>query len=264
MKKLDVKSIRGYQLEMLEYIDKVCNQHGIEYSLFGGTMLGAVRHNGYIPWDDDVDIILQYDEYVKLLDVCKKENAYHLLTPQSKNYAFFYSKLIHPNTTSISHDGYKHNDVSGVFIDIFPLVPSNRKNFEKYWLEMINKCWLISNEEGYFSFVKTSGYGKTLIRMPYVFTCKALGSSFWSTKMKMFIEKHYKTCEFYGFAPWKHRKNMPRALFSGTKRVMFENLYLPIYANYDSILRLQYGDYMKLPPEKDRHFPHSSEEMFEV
>lgn len=263
MRQLNIEEIKKYQLEMLNYIDSVCRKNDIEYSLAHGTLLGGIRHSGYIPWDDDVDIMLDPGNYERLLDVIKTDNKFDLLTPESKNYAFYYSKLIHPKTFTVCEDGYKHNDkVSGVFIDIFPLLPLNNPDKEIKLLKYYEKCKLVSLENGFFAFRKTCGTFKSIVRIPYVIFCKCVGRNYWSGKISTFIRKNSKNCKYYGMAPWAVRRSLDKELFKEMTEISFEQLELKVCKEYDKILTALYGDYMKLPPKSERHFPHSSEIMY--
>ena len=74
MKKISIKEQQLLLIEMLDYITKICDKNNINYSLIGGSLIGAIRHKGMIPWDDDIDIILMPNEYEKLIDILKKKN----------------------------------------------------------------------------------------------------------------------------------------------------------------------------------------------
>lgn len=263
MKRLQIDEIKEYQLEMLNYIDCVCRANDIEYSLAYGTLLGAVRHGGYIPWDDDIDIMLEYDQYQKLLDILELEKKFNLLTSSSRNYAFYYSKLVHPKTTAVYQDGYKHNDkISGVFIDIFPLIPLNDPDKEIKKLEFYGKCQLVSLEKGLLGFRKTCGIIKSVLRIPYVLFCKFLGRDYWSLKISSFISCNSKKCKYYGLGHWSVMKSLDTQMFKENEDILFEGLILKACKEYDKLLTALYGDYMKLPPDSERHFPHTSEIMY--
>ena len=94
---IKTEEIHPLLLNMLSYIDKVCRENDIKYSLIGGTLLGAIRHNGFIPWDDDIDIILDYNNYKKLINILKnkKDDKYEVLIPgESHGYPLQFAKLI--------------------------------------------------------------------------------------------------------------------------------------------------------------------------
>ena len=261
-KRLDINEIRNYQLEMLSYIDKVCRKNNIKYSLAYGSMLGAVRHQGFIPWDDDVDIMLSPQEYFGLIEILKADDKFRVLTPKSKNYALCYSKLIHPDTYAICDDGYKHNEINGVFIDIFPLWPLKNIEEELQALKKYEKKAFVANEKGILAFVQSQGIIKSISRIPWVLYCKAVGKKFWSKKIVDFLRNNMNVCTYYGLIPWEEKYCMDKSFFEEVEDVRFDKLTLMIYKEYDEILTNRYGEYMKLPPEEERHFPHTTEVMY--
>ena len=101
-------------LDMVKDIDKICKKHNIEYYLAYGSCLGAVRHHGFIPWDDDFDIILKYDQYLKFIDVCKNEldkEKYFVQTPETEpNYYLSFAKIRNIQTTLIE-EGNKYENI---------------------------------------------------------------------------------------------------------------------------------------------------------
>ena len=108
-------------LEMMCYIDKVCRENNIKYSLAYGTLIGAIRHKGFIPWDDDMDIMLTRDNYDKLIEIIKKDDKYDLLDFDS-GFILNFSKICCRNTLAIEKDKYRLKcDSIGVFVDIFPI-----------------------------------------------------------------------------------------------------------------------------------------------
>ena len=121
----DYTTIRQYQdkiLEVLEKFDDICKKNNIKYFLYAGTLLGAVRHKGFIPWDDDVDVIMPREDYNKLKEVCEKEEiAPYVLVDAyiSKDYTFTYPRFRKSDTTYIMRGEIANNFCSGIYIDIF-------------------------------------------------------------------------------------------------------------------------------------------------
>ena len=134
-KKLEpVKKLQDVLLQMLVVIDKVCNDNGLQYSLFYGTLLGAIRHEGFIPWDDDADIVMPRDDYEKLLKLPKSAwpEGYFLQSPYSeKGSRFAFAKLRKDGTTCLCEDHAHIKMHHGIFVDIFPL---DRTTSRKKWL----------------------------------------------------------------------------------------------------------------------------------
>lgn len=110
-------------LDLLIEFDRVCKKHGLKYFLIGGSLLGAIRHNGFIPWDDDIDVGMLRCDYEKFLTLAYEfENPYFLQTPYTdEGYYFSFAKLRNSNTAAISNAFRYENFNQGVFLDIFPL-----------------------------------------------------------------------------------------------------------------------------------------------
>ena len=135
--KNDIKSLQLICLEILKEIDRVCKKHNILYWLDSGSMLGAVRHNGFIPWDDDLDIAMFRDDYNRFLEIASKElkENYFLQTHQTDSeYPLFFAK-VRRNNTFIDEKRYRRLNIhKGIYVDIFPVdkLGSNIKVAKKH------------------------------------------------------------------------------------------------------------------------------------
>ena len=140
MEKLNRSEQKKILLNILKYIDNICRSNNIHYSAIGGTAIGTIRNGGMIPWDDDIDIILLHDDYVKLLECLKKLNnsEYEVKYPGcSKDYYYPFVKVIDKKTKLIE-ENIKQIDNYGIFIDIFEYnkAPDDEKKHEKYWKKL--------------------------------------------------------------------------------------------------------------------------------
>ena len=120
---LTIDEIKQTELSILDYIDSVCKQHNVRYYLAYGTLLGAIRHKGFIPWDDDIDIYMlrsDYDRFIQLLSA-EKENHYSLLSIYNDSDYFYEFAKVVDNRTSINANNLKAMRNEGVWVDIFPL-----------------------------------------------------------------------------------------------------------------------------------------------
>ena len=135
-KELSLDEVRSIQLEILEYIDYVCKENKIEYWLDGGTLIGAVRHGGYIPWDDDIDIIIRRKDYDRALQLFDEySNRFKVLShKKTDGYYYAFGKVIDTNTRLVEK-GIKPINEMGVYVDIFPLdyIPSNNEELVKFY-----------------------------------------------------------------------------------------------------------------------------------
>ena len=135
MKEICLEELKKIELEILIYIDKVCKENGLRYSLCDGTLLGAVRHNGFIPWDDDIDIMMPRPDYDKFLDVLRhNENRFKILSSEQEDYYYTFSKVVDSETML---DEYMYQPIAdmGVYVDVFPLegMPSNSAARKKHF-----------------------------------------------------------------------------------------------------------------------------------
>ena len=131
-----IKRLQGVLLELLLVIDKVCSENGLSYCLFYGTLLGALRHRGFIPWDDDADIIMPRGDYEKLLHLPATSwpNGYFLQSPYSDKYSRFAFAKLRKNGTVCTCDDHAHIKMhQGIFVDIFPLDQATGRSVKYLW-----------------------------------------------------------------------------------------------------------------------------------
>lgn len=240
-----------YMLEMLQYIDDICKKNNINYWLSSGTLLGAIRHKGFIPWDDDCDIEMLRDDYVKLLSVLEKSDdiseKYVLQTHKNDEfYVMPYAKL-RKIDTMVYEKGeedlqYKYR---GIFIDIFPLERS---------------CFIVSR-------ITAIIHNKLLVRLANSRLSK--GNKRWMLiRMKIFLYNFLYPCIRFFFKPFFsseviyhtfgvpfYKKRFISDLFPLRKR-MFEKKWFNTPLNYNHYLSIIYGNYMNIPQvdEIERHF----------
>src|SRR5699024_7471673 len=120
----EIKEVQKDQLDILIEFDRICKKNNIKYQLFAGTLLGAIRHKGFIPWDDDIDVCMLREDYEKFLNICNKDmkNEYFLQTYNSDtNYIMQFAKLRKNNTIFLERVTANCDIHHGVYIDIFPL-----------------------------------------------------------------------------------------------------------------------------------------------
>lgn len=255
----ELRQLQNIELEMLIELDRICRKYGIRYSLDGGTLLGAVRHKGFIPWDDDIDVIMLREEYVKFRKACKEDLDRSRFFFQDyrtdPNYRWGYAKLRRKNTKFIrlGQEHLKQN--SGVFIDIFVVdnVPDG------YFARRLHHflCFLV--RKTLYSEVGKENEKNPLIRAIYqrmskiprntafhVRNCLAAPLS----RKRTELISHY-TLEY----PKQCRYGLPRECFDEMIELEFEGRKFPCFQKYDLYLSTYYGDYMTLPP-KEKRVPH--------
>ena len=249
------------ELEILIEFDRICRDNDISYSLDGGTLLGAVRHRGFIPWDDDVDVIMLRTEYLKFKKAAEKELDRERFFLQDHKtdpgYHWGYSK-IRREGTSFVRNGQSHlKQHDGIFIDIFIVdsVPDDS------FLKKIHyaKCFYI--RKGLYSKIGKDNEKSLFYKILYKIL-SIPGKDYYLKKLDKLIKKsnsrnnqsklvsHYT----YGY-PKSCRYGMPRECFLEMTDMLFEGHLFKAFTKYDTYLGLLYGDYMKLPP-KDKQKPH--------
>lgn len=258
MKRIKLNEQKKIMVEMLDYIHKICIENNINYTLVGGSLIGSIRHKGFIPWDDDIDIGLTPGEFEKLINLLKtNKSKYKLLYVDSKNYLYPFAKLVDTSTVLIEKKFLEIDDY-GVYIDIFEYnnFPNNKMigwiHFQKIRLYkiLIGRCSLKKNEGN-------------LIKRLVGFLSKKIGMKKLLTKYNKLNHKYNKKgCDYliinwsaYNFKNEIHKKEN----FEKYKIVKFENINAMIISNYHEVLETIFGDYMKLPPVEKRVSHHNTD-----
>lgn len=240
----DLRKMQMRMLEMLKFIDKICQENDIKYWLSSGTCLGAVRHGGFIPWDDDVDIEMLEADYIKFCNVMgDKPNGDFILQTISNepSYIYPFAKLRDLKSEVKESNHYDENfTYRGLFIDIFHIKPSN-----SYWAHRIATSLHFRS----FSYYKTNNISPLTKRFFYK-TLKLFLFPF-----LQIIDKS-KTTSQYRHSLGSHFYK-PRDIndLLPTKKILFEGLLLPIPKNEKSYLTKIYGNYMNLP-DFNKIIPH--------
>lgn len=241
------------ELEILIEVDKICRKHNIEYFLDWGTLLGAVRHGGFIPWDDDIDISVRRKDYSRLCKVLKEELPENLAFQDrftDWNLPFLFAKVRDKNSYFYEDKSTDTLKYKGIYIDIFPIekVPSMRwKRFIDY---PYGHC--IRAFHNY-----TDTRDKLLSALVYPF---ALVLVLLTRFVNLFIPSD-KVAPCYGWQP-TYNNYSSRDVFP-TKRMAFEGFQACVPNNPDAVLKALYGDYMQLPPEEKRRVHNTKIEFYD-
>lgn len=256
----DIAELRSIQLGILKHVDTFCKDNGIKYFLSGGSMIGAVRHHGYIPWDDDIDLMLLREDYDRLISLyTEKDNSDYKLHhfKLEDNYLKPFVKI--DNSKTVLEEYTEEPIEMGVNIDIFPIdiVPNDKSKQKKMYKRFQLLKALIdlktvkrSNSRAWYKNLVFSISHFLLRPLPMKTLIYALDKN--ASKYKG-IES-----DFCGVAVWGYgskeinqRKNWEEVL-----EVDFEDTKAPIPAGYDNYLTCVYGNYMQLPPEEKRVSEH--------
>lgn len=255
MEKVDKeKQLREHQkvmLDMLKIIDGICKKNNISYMLFAGTALGAVRHEGFIPWDDDLDIIMLRRDYEKFMHVALKEldaDSYYLQKEFSEHWPMFFSKLRKNNTACIERYIPRDEKVhQGIYIDIFPCDNLSNNKIKRN-LQFLASKIIIAKSIKKRGYLTDSKLKKIVLLISDVFPIRMLLKFVRNEKDLDSMYVH----TFFAAAS-KYEKNVfPREWFENRVEKLFEGDYYPVSRFYREMLTKIYGDYMILPSEADR------------
>lgn len=240
-------------LDILKWFDAFCEENDLSYYLIGGTMLGAVRHSGFIPWDDDIDVGMPRKDYMKLQELLKDTKGKYILeTPNSENDDYYYPicKIYDTSTTLIEKK--RKNVKRGLFIDVFPLdglgntKEESIKNYAK-----INRKY-----DKLLLAVAGIRKGRSFIKNTAVAFAMVFGKLF--LNHKKLLKDIDKLCMQYDFdsylwggnllGAWRFKEIIPTELFGKPTNILFEGIEVSGVEKPDEYLSYIYGDWRKLPP----------------
>lgn len=260
------------ELDMLKEFDGVCRRNNINYSIIGGTLLGSVRHGGYIPWDDDADIGMLREDYEKFKKVAYQLDesiCYFQDHSTDPEYRWGYGKLRRTGTTFV-RTGQEHLKCkTGVFVDVFPLddVPKSVlgqmfQDFRCFCLRKImwSEVGRLADSEGPFMRKWYALLSKIDIDWVFSRLKKMENKSSNGSTNKVRILTFKALGKLYIHHPIHERYGMPKEWFLDTVDYEFEDTKLLGVRDYDAFLKYMFDDYMTLPPEENRqrHSPVSS------
>lgn len=237
-------------LNMLKYIHKLCVVNGISYYLSGGTLLGAIRHRGFIPWDDDVDIEMTWKDYLKFCKIISNDNQYIYNSIFEKNESdrtvTTLTQIISKNTYS-EYYNFPLRSNQGLTIDVWPIVnfPNDEKEQLAYEWSLVaaGDLW---KEKVVIPF-GTSAYNKDVHIQMKEFLFELMNK--YANEETEFVGGGY--CGYYVNLK-KGRRAMQKELYSDYILVDFEDTQLRVPKGYDEILKHYYGNYMIMPKEEKR------------
>ena len=259
----ELKKLQFKSLEIAEYLVRFCEEHGLKVYLYAGSLLGAVRHKGFIPWDDDIDMEMPAPDYKKLLEIWPKEadTERYSLVYQTKDYNDHHlSAAIKDNhTTFITEASVDTDGVQGVGIDLGPMHAAPRSKLgQKLQLICAAGCSLfkasrLPNRQSKAVYTAS----KILLG---IFRTPGIRYFIWSTLEKWAsipdktYDKQIYTREFsmFPYITWIFEKKW----FDEVEMVPYEHTKMPIPVGAHEYLTKRYGNYMELPPEEDRHPEH--------
>lgn len=262
-----LRKMKQVELNILKVLDCVCSKLDIHYSLASGTLLGAIRHQGFIPWDDDIDVMLLREDYNKLLKEGSKylPAQYVLQTYETDpSYPMNFAKIRDVRTVFIECGVESLDMQHSIYLDIFPIDTVSETSFKRRLdnvkLTLVNAIKFSCTRE---LSDKSSSRFRGAIRKCLYPVCKGIGTqrlNRYETKLRTRYTSQKTTMTFadrYSLPPYRltDRMAMPISYFQKYSMLNFEGQAFQVIAAYDSYLKSMYGDYMKLPP-KEQQIPH--------
>lgn len=253
-KEIQLEELKSIEKNILCVFDLFCKENGIRYSLSGGTLIGAIRHKGFIPWDDDVDIMMNRDEYNRFIELYQKQNRnsrYKLITYETKNYNYMFAKLVDTSTVLIE-DYNKPVEDMGVYIDLFPIDSLGNTYEEARKRLRANKFKLyltVASNWRKFYINKSRSFLRQIPRAIFYILSRGICAN----KIFKNIEKRFEfnnEDKFFGCVcgVYEDKEIMDSSIFKEYIYVEFEGKPFMVTKNYDEYLTGIYGDYMQLPP----------------
>ena len=275
MKEMTINEVHEIALDIMKEIHECCVSNNIYYSLGYGSLIGAIRHKGFIPWDDDIDVWMTRPNFEKFTRLYKSKHGYRLSSEYDKDSLICFNRIYETKKTYLKRSMKSCDGNVGVWVDIMPLdgVPDDDKKRIEQYKDFVSRnaeltesrCWLnsIENINGIGNCVSLLRQFVGNLRRGKMYILSKSGAKRIQANM-VDISKKYsfetgKYCSYFqcGSAYAKRKQELlPVKSFSKYHLTNFEGVDLMIISDYDNILKLIYGDYMKLPPEDARKFHH--------
>ncbi len=258
---LKQKKIWQIELDLLKELLRVCQKHDVQLFLYAGSLLGAVRHKGFIPWDDDIDVAMDRDNYNKLLSVADEFSSPYFLqyALSDKKYFIGYARLRNSETTAIITNEESIDYNNGIYIDIFVLdeYVENQKMLKKQLKTRDNLQKIINIYYRDYSKIVFKSNSKKFLHKCFQGVLKRITHyEFWISQYNKCITKYvHKTSRVTMMTHninllknyWCKKEDFEHVIY-----VPFEDILAPIPQDYNTVLKRIYGDYMKFPPVEER------------
>ena len=250
-----LRRVKQVELEALLEIKRICEKNGIRYFLDSGTLLGAVRHKGFIPWDDDIDVTMPWKDYRRFCRVCKRDigERFFLQNYETDYYGAPFAKLRVNGTTMMGVDEKNMKMHTGIWVDIFPLVGISGSEKKRQWMNNLQKWRMVLLRDDFYRTrndeldVKVRllhklplGLRRIIGRCIELYTCR----------------DPMKAPQYSYYFP-SLIKPLETAWIRSSVPVEFEGHLFDAPADWDAYLTRVYGDYMQLPPEDKRQTRHN-------
>lgn len=253
----ELKQLQEIEINILKEVIKICEKYNLKYFAIGGTCLGAIRHKGFIPWDDDIDIGMPRKDYEKFIEMAEGELPKNLFLQNYKteaDYTLNFTKIRDCNTTFIEKPTQNLNINHGIFIDIFPLDGVKEVNklykIDRFFIRSLTRIIALKLIPEYKLPYKIANIVRFILKPINLYKLHIL--------IDKILEKNdYDKCDYItnGLGEWGIRETVPKKYFSNGCKIKFEEILINVPYEYDKYLTNVYGDYMT-PPVKEKQVTH--------
>lgn len=252
----DIKKYQSILIEMVEVFDEYCRKNNIRYTLCGGSLLGAVRHKGIIPWDDDLDVIMPRPDYIRFLELSKKSfiENYSIIDYSNKDYYYLpMAKMVDDRTLLIEMEENRKCPI-GVNIDIFPIdaIPNDDSKQEELYKKhrsLLKKAYFANRYPFAKSALKSIYYFFRYFTYCYYHIFYNGHMLLKKADELISQENYHKSAKVRIYTSYQHHnKVFDKRVFDEFTDLEFSGLKLMCIKDYDTYLKSLFGDYMKLPP----------------
>ena len=267
MRAISIDEAKKRLIEMMDELNIICEENGIDVSASGGTLLGAVRHKGFIPWDDDIDVYIPRPQYNKLIEIMKERNKSSrnilLCNELNEKYLYPFAKYIDTQTLLVEREGNSGVEM-GLFIDVFPIdgLGDSIKEAKKQ-MQKLNKYIILNLSLLVIPWRENVSFYKNLAISIIRGIAKIVGPKWIHKQMHKVVAKlPYDTSKYVGeFADEVGEKRicLKSEIYNEYVYLDFETIKIKAPKQWDKYLTQFYGDYMTLPPIEKRVLPHEYE-----
>ena len=255
MADVSIRELQLFQLKILKELDRVCKKCDIKYTLAYGSCLGAVRHEGFIPWDDDIDVQMLIDDYNKFTEACKTElgdDFYFQSHEQNAQAYVYWNRIGVKNSTSINLNMSHVHMEWGICIDIFPIFVSTKENLDKT-KGYVRKLDLLSQKYYHANTIKDAKGSQKVKKFMHKLLPDCMNIALFKHYLKKLSDtKGDETIALVSTAT-SLVDEFDKKCFDEIIDLPFEDVKLPCVKDYDSYLSRLYGEYMKVPDKIVTH-----------
>ena len=255
MREIGIEALRQIEIRLLKNVSHFCEEKGLRYFLTGGSLLGAIRHKGFIPWDDDIDIVMPREDYeIFVKTFCSEQDNYKVVSCYNQNdYYLPFAKVVDANTVLV--EKLEHNSTIGVFLDVFPLdfFDFTERQINSFYWKQRKRIKLLSAKTSPLSKIQKNKRVLAAIMKGLCFAIPAnmIAKSIDKHAKKFSCTKGRVACVAVAMTYGK-KEFLNAMFFDEYLEVQFQDCVFRAPKGYDGVLRSYYGNYMELPPPNKR------------